>query len=640
MPDPIKFILVNTPLKVAHLLNALESATVAGFDTESAGPLLRGRKWKGDKSFINVHRSTMIGLSIGLPPAPPAKCWLKKDGTLKKGKVLQQRAYYVPIHHRPSKSKGGNITYGDLDKVILALSQVPILWIHNAKHDTKTMRIAGFPMDSWNNTVLDSYLAAVLVKGTTEGTDIKSLAFDLLGRESPHFNPAFYNMSGAEALEYAASDAINALQVGQLLQDKLTEDDNFGFFQDYECPFAVLLGEMEQHGLKLDKYRLAAVVDECRRRMRNIERQWSNLFPDIKISSDKALQELFVEGTWPDHGQRTKEGAYSLDRESLELLQGMELSDVGKEAVKLRLLHQQVSKIAGTYGVNLLEEARQFPDGRLHPDYRQAGTRTGRLSSANPNGQNIPVRSDLGKDVKACFIPSACMTYVALDYSQVELRVLAHFAGGKLAQAYVNDEDVHQQTADAVRKVAPCDRDQGKTVNFALQYGASPFRLAKILKVDIETATRVRKEILAVYPELAHLKKALIKLADSRSPRPYTKTLSGKIVYVDDLLSGYKRTREHGERQVVNSTIQGSAFDIMKMAMVETRKFFLERGEWNERVYFVNNLHDEMTLEVDDDPLYIDFVCENSQRIMENVYKLKVPLKAEPKVGKNWLECK
>ena len=634
----MKLGLVNTPLAAQKLIAELEDATVCGFDTESAGPLLRNRKWKEGKTFINVHRSTMIGYSVGLPPAKPPKSWLKKDGSLKKGKTLEPRGYYIPLFHNKR-----NLGFEDSSAILGALSRVPRIWTHNLKHDSKTMLINGTPVVSWEGRLLDSYLAATTMKGGTDGTDLKSLAFELLGRESPKFDPTFYNLTGAQALEYAASDAVNTMEVGELLHAELEALGMGPFFGEVDSPFAVLLGEMETKGLRIHRGRLLALSQKCRERMAAIRSDWARLLqdPDLEIGSDAQLQELFEEGFWPDHGVRTVGGAHSVNREALEKLQAMlpEGSE-GRQAVDMRLEYQGVSKIATTYTTGFIEEASQHPDGRLHPDYRQTGTKTGRLSSANPNAQNIPVRSPLGRKVKHAVIPTAGKVFVALDYSQVELRVLAHFAGGKLAEAYANNEDVHQQTADACNKIAACDRDRGKTINFALQYGASAFRLSKILRVDQQTATRVRRELLGLYPELDVLKRKLIKIADARAPRPYTKTIAGRRVFVDDLLSGYKKTREAGERKVVNSTVQGSAFDIMKIAMVNTRDFFVERGEWLDRVYFVNNLHDEMTLEVDDDPDYIAFVCAEARRVMESAFTLRVPLVAEPKVGATWLACK
>lgn len=627
--------LVNTDRSVEDLLVALNGSTYCGFDTESAGPLLRNRKWKGGKTFINVSASHMIGLSVGLPPACPPDSWLKKDGNLRKGKVLRPRGFYVPIRHNKK-----NVTFDALDAIIKAVSEVDLIWMHNAKHDTKTLLKEGYDVQHWDATILDSSIAAYLHRGTSVGNGLKALAEEYLLRKSPEFDIGFYNTTGAEALRYGAEDAVNTLELGELFFAKLTGSRDF--FYNFDSEFAILLGEMEHHGLSIDSDRLRSISRACQERMAALDHKWRSLVKGVKIGSDHDLQKLFAAGVWPDHGEHTPAGAMKVNRESLEMLQHMQLSQRARKLVDLRLEYQTVSKIATTYTLGFIEEARQHPDGKLHPDYRQTGTLTGRLSSANPNGQNIPVRSALGKEVKGAIVPSPGYVFVALDYSQIELRVLAHFAGGKLAQAYINDEDVHQQTCDAIMKVTPCDRDKGKTVNFALQYGASEYRLAKILNVDRKTATRVREELLAEYPELDALKEALVRLADSRGPRPYVKTLAGRRAYVDDLLSGYNATRKAGERKAVNYTIQGSAFDIMKIAMVDTRAEFIadDNVVWNEDVRFVSNVHDEMTMEVRDSGELIDYVARNAQLVMEEAYELKVPLKAEPKVGRNWLETK
>jgi len=629
----MKLTLVNTDNAAEKLMAALEGAPVCGFDTESAGPLLRNRKWKGTKTFINVHRSTMIGYSVALPPAPPPKSWLLKNGELRKGKKLEHRGFYIPLFHNKR-----NLPFGLSRDILHLIAECPRVWAHNVKHDHKTLLIDGSVTIP---NMVDSYLAATIMKGGTDGTGLKELAFDLLGRESPEFNHALYSQTGEDALEYCASDAVNTLEVGELLLAQLEADGMGPYLIETDSPFAQCLAEMEKVGMGIDVGKLQSLSRQSLRQMQKASDDWDVLFPDIEIGSDTQIQALFEEGTWTG-GQKTPGGAFKVDRDAVEFqLRNCKKGSAGWWAATHRMDYQSASKIATTYTTGLIEEAAQFPDGRLHGDFRQTGTKTGRLSSANPNLQNVPVRSPIGKRVKEAFVPTPGFVFVDLDYSQVELRVLAHFAGGKLADAYANDEDVHQQTADACAKIAPCDRDKGKTINFALQYGASSFRLAKILGCDQETAKRVRVALLNVYPELDALKRKLIRLADARHPRPYTKTIVGRRVYVDDLLSGYDKTRKAGERKVVNSTIQGSAFDIMKIAMVRIRKHFTKAGLWGTDVYFVNNLHDAVTMEVRDDEELIQRVSSECSRIMQGAYKLRVPLVAEPKVGRNnWLETK
>jgi len=313
----------------------------------------------------------------------------------------------------------------------------------------------------------------------------------------------------------------------------------------------------------------------------------------------------------------------------------------GSDGIKLaqiRLDYQAATKIATTYTLGLIEEAKQFPDRRIHPNYNQGGAGTGRLSSSNPNGQNIPVRSEQGRKVKAAVVPAMGFVFLAADYSQIELRVLAHYCGGKLAEAYLNGEDVHQQTADLVG----CSRDDGKTLNFAIVYGAGPWTLAKQLKTDKKNATNMQQAFFRVYPRTPEFMKQLVAIADSRGAHPYVKTLTGRRIYIPQLLESDYGSRQSGIRKAGNAPIQGGAFDIMKIGMVNVRKTLMADDLliWNHDIRCVNNLHDEVTYEVANEEGFVDRATKLVQTELESAFKLRVPLVAEPKVGNTWAEVK
>lgn len=627
----MKRTLANTPASCQELLDKLEDATEVGFDTESAGPLLRNRKWKDGKTFINVHRSTMIGFSIAFPkPETWPANWLKKNGEPKKGKVLEPHAYYVPLFHNK-----GNASFAQAKRMLRMLGDIDTVWSHNVKHDFKTLFLENYRTPTnW----YDTYLAAWLVRSEATGNGLKDLALHYLNRESPEFDVSFYNKTGAEALEYACHDAVNTLELGQLFRPILEEREMMEHLKVVESPFAVVLSEMEAHGMGVNVKKLRTISRDAHAAMEQAQEAWADLFPDIDIGSSHQLQELFAEGTWEPSG-KTPGGAHKCDGDTMKhQLQVCKDGSAGHMAATLRLSYQQASKIATTYTLGFIEELQQFPDKRLHPDYRHLGAKTGRLSSANPNGQNIPVRSEWGKRVKAAFEPAPGFLYLAADYSQIELRVLAHLCGGKLLSAYVNDEDVHQQTADYVG----IDRDAGKKLNFSVVYGAGPYLLAKQLGVTMQEASDYQAGLFQLYPEIPKVMSRLVKKADRRGNKPYIKTLTGRRVYVPELLSVDPKARASGVRKCGNAPIQGSAFDIMKIGMVNVRKTMIDDGflAWNKDIKCVNNLHDEVTYEIRDEDAVIEYCVHNVQKQLETAFKLRVPLVAEPKLGKNWLETK
>jgi DNA polymerase-1 len=600
----VKLRLSNTDLQCERLLSELDEADTIGFDTESAGPLLRNRKWKEGRTFLNIYKSTMVGFSVAFE---------------------NQNAYYVPIAHNKK-----NAPYDYIDEILRRVVGKHV-WSHNIKHDAKVLRLEGYPLPArW----YDSYLAAWLARGQTEGNGLKQLAADILARESPEFDTGFYNLTGKQALQYACHDALNTLELGQYFTPQLEANGLLEHFTNVECPFALVLADMEFNGMGVDEQSLRSLSADCRGTMEAIAKSWDARFPGISITSSAQLQDLFETGTWKRHG-KTASGQNATTREAIEYqLEVCPEGSDGYEAARMRLEYQSASKVATTYTLGYIEESRQFPDRRLHGDYKHLGARTGRLAASNPNLQNVPVRSELGRRVKEAFIPRDGYVFLSADYSQIELRVLAHLAGGALARAYKNNEDVHQQTADA----CGCDRDKGKTVNFALQYGCSPTRLASILGIGRKEAVGVRRRLMAVYPELDRLKTALVEAADSRAPEPYIKTLTGRKVYIPQLMSMHQSERAAGERKAINACVQGSAFDIMKIGMVNARRALAEAGMLNNTVYCVNNLHDEVTYEVHED--HVDAVVKMVKLHLENAFKLRVPLVAEPKVGRNWLETK
>lgn len=551
--------------------------------------------------MLNTVRSIPAGLSIATP-----------DGD----------ASYIAVGHYKN-----NVPVGLLAPLFESLKSCERVWAHNWKHDRLVLSQMGQELPNQADSMILYWLLSLPDLQGRYG--LKGLSKRYLGIEPPTFEETVgdHQFFGAldpkskGALKYACHDARNTLMLAQKAD---TIPETFGL----EMAFCRTLYNMERSGMGIKHDGLEKLYLQTAQAADNIASTWDLLFPGVSITSGKQIREsLFETGVWSERAlPRTPGGQVSVNREALDILFARASNgSVAQRAAKLKIDYQDLQKIVSTYTRTLVDQAEQYPDRRLHPSYHQTGTATGRLSCSAPNLQNIPARSEYGRMVKANFVPEPGNKLVTADYSQIELRVLAHYCReGALFDAYTKGIDIHQQTADLVG----CTRQQGKTINFASVYGAGPQKLGKLCGVSTKKGAEFLNKYFEVYPELTELREGVVSDAESLGGAT---TLLGRFRPIPELGSG-SHERWRGERLAFNTPIQGGAADIMKLAMVTIDKDL--PIDWR----LISQVHDELTLEVPEK--YVDSAEHFLQTRMEGAFKLDVPLVAEPSSGSTWAECK
>jgi DNA polymerase I len=399
-------------------------------------------------------------------------------------------------------------------------------------------------------------------------------------------------------------------------------------YKDIELPLSRVLMEMELAGIRIDVSVLERMSREMGAQLDDLTRRICEIADcEFNINSPRQLGEiLFDKLNLPRPRKLRKSGQYSTAVEILEELA------VQHELPRLVLDYRQLSKFKSTY-IDVIPRLIDPKSGRLHTSFHQAAASTGRLSSSNPNLQNIPVRADLGRKIRGAFIPEEGWWFVAADYSQVELRILAHLSNDqRLAEAFAAGEDVHRRTAAAVLRVAidlvtPEQRERAKAVNFGIVYGQTPFGLAQQLGISPEEAADFIERYFEQYQGVQqYIENCLSQARDSG----ITRTLFGRIRQHPEINSRNGMRRGMAERTAINSPIQGTAADIIKIAMIRISDELRQRKL---RTRMVLQVHDELIFEVPEDELWIR---DNIRDVMQNVVRLNVPLTVDVKQGRTW----
>ena len=595
---------VVTKANLTALIKKIEAASVMGFDTESIGPSLTSEK------MINVYRSRMLGLSVAF-----------EDGT----------SYYAPVAHRD-----GNLSIRDFESLVRSIAGKVggAVWAHNWKHDSLVLQqeFGWRPNPAWLCSMVLCWLAGEDAAGRY---GLKALAKAKLGQESKSFEETFKDKSMEscspdEVCEYACKDAEWSLALGMKFYPKLTDWDLVKHFHEVEMPFVYVLRDMEWAGMAIDQAGIAVLEATLKAAADKAAEEWDFILPDVSITSGKQIAErMFDGGHWPTKkALKTKGGGYATTREVMEkMLEECPPGTLGHEAARLKLEYQAAAKYLSTYTHTLVEAAENYPDGRLHPSFHHTGTATGRLSCSSPNLQNIPARTEMGRAIKACFVPAPGNVFVAADYSQIEPRVLAHYIGNTFAEVYRNKQDIYKTSGATVG----CTRDQAKTLVLAMMYGVGPNKVARNLKVTYKQAMELIKGFKEKFPEIETFRQRAIEAA---SERGYIKTLAGRRRCIPEL-STHSEDRWRGERLAMNTPIQGTAADVMKLAMLAVHG---KLPDYDGLVKMVGQVHDELTLEC---PANLATDVSNMlANAMEAAMVLKVPLVAEAKVGQTWAGCK
>ena len=469
------------------------------------------------------------------------------------------------------------------------------------------------------NVKMDLMLAAYLLNPSAKDYDIEKLAAE--------YN-VYYEADGGFS---ALSETVYPLTVK--LSALLDERDQTELLSNIELPLAEVLASMEKIGVKVDKSGIEAFGDMLGERIKGLQSRIYELAgEEFNINSPKQLGVILFEKLELPFGKKNKSGGYSTNAEILEKLRDKH------EIVEKVLEYRQLAKLKSTY-VTGLSSVVNPKTGRIHSHFNQTVTNTGRLSSTEPNLQNIPVRTPLGREIRKMFIAEKDgWTLIDADYSQIELRVLAHIADDSaMKQAFLDNEDIHTQTAATVFKtpvdeVTPLMRSRAKAVNFGIVYGIGAFSLAKDIGTSRAEAQQYIDEYLAHYGNVALYMNQVIESAKECG---YITTVLGRRRYIPELSASSHQLRMFGERVAMNAPIQGSAADIIKIAMVNVDRRLAESGL---SARLVLQVHDELIVESPESEK--DAAAAILKEEMEKAYKLSVPLIVDMNSGKSWYDTK
>ncbi|MGD2205396.1 MAG: DNA polymerase I [Anaerolineae bacterium] len=550
--------------------------------------------------------------------------------------------YYIPVGHKPN-SQCTNLPISQVTKSLQPLLQNPNLpkYAHNANYDLTVLAEAGLDV---RPAACDTMIAEWLINPGSRNLGLKNLAWTRLGVEmtpieeligSGRSQITMDRVPVDRAAPYACADADMTLRLANQLLPELRQKELWGLFSDVEMPLVPVTVDMQRAGVKLDVEALAAMGQELGDRLGELQTEIEgHVGHAININSTQQLSvalfdEMDLTEPWMRRG---KSGYYSTAADILEKIRDKH------PMVDLILEHRQLSKLKGTY-VDALSELVNPRTGRVHTSYNQTGSVTGRFSSSNPNLQNIPIRTELGREIRRAFVAEAGWLLLAADYSQVELRVLAHISQDPtMLAAFARGEDIHASTAAAIYG-APLDevtreqRDVAKMTNFAISYGVTGYGLSERTGLTPEEAGSFIETYFETYPQI---KAYIDRTQEQARKQGYVETLLGRRRYFPELTTQgrvHYNVRQAAYRMAVNAPIQGTAADILKVAMNRLWRKLRARGH---RSRMILQVHDELVLEVSEDEL--DAVAPLVVEIMESAYRLDAPLKVDAKVGSNWLE--
>ncbi len=599
--------------ELKELVEKLKSADLVSFDTESTG--------------VDPLNADLIGISFAVEPGEafyvPVSVETETSGSLfelekrKKtyGIEIESVLKYVkPILEDPGIKKcGQNLKYD-----ILLMAKYGV-WVSGISFDTM---IAGYILNPEGSHTLE-FLAKEYLK-----YQVISIA-QLIGEG--RFQRKMSEVPVEKVAEYACEDADITLKLVDKLKYELEKREQLKLCEEIEFPLVEVLAHMEFSGVKLDTELLREMSKELDRMLDNLTHEIYRLAGvEFNINSPQQLADVLFKKLKLPPVKTTKTG-YSTDVEVLE-----ELAKEHPIAEKL-LEYRQIQKLKSTY-VDALPKLVNPKTGKVHTSFNQTGTATGRLSSSDPNLQNIPIRTEIGREIRKAFIPSEPDWFImSADYSQIELRIMAHLSGDEnLISAFRSGLDIHSSTAASVFGVRPEDvnyemRRKAKEVNFGIMYGISPYGLSQRLGIPQPEAKKIIEVYFQKFPKV---KEYIDKTIAEARQKGYVATLLGRRRYVPDINSRNRTVREFAERTAINMRIQGTAADLIKLAMV---RIYDEMKRRKLKSKMILQVHDELVFDVAPDEV------ENLKEIvldkMQNALQLNVPLVVELGVGKNWYEA-
>ena len=556
------------------------------------------------------------------------------------------RAAYIPVGHTQAtdlfgESAGKEIKQMKLEEAIRLLKPLledeSVLKVgHNMKYDWQIFARHGIRMNPCDDTMLISYV----LDGTAHSHGMDNLALQLFG----HQNIAYEDVTGKgknqigfdqvpveKALDYAAEDADITLRFHKTLKPRLAREKMTSVYENIERPLIPVIAEMELTGIKVDPAFLKNLSQDFGKKLAALEMEIHKLAGHpFNIASPKQVGEVLFGEMGLAGSKKTKGGDYSTSVDVLE-----KLAEEGHEIVQKILDYRQLAKLKSTY-TDALQEEINPETGRVHTSFAMAHVNTGRLSSSDPNLQNIPIRTEEGRKIREAFVAEKGHVLLSVDYSQVELRLAAELAGVEALKAAFRDGvDIHALTASQVfdmplDKVTPEIRRQAKAVNFGIIYGISGWGLAKQLGCDPQDANEFIKKYLGKFRELQTY---MEERKEEARKNGYVKTLNGRKCVIAGINEKGPQ-RGFAERQAINAPLQGTAADIMKIAMGRMPRALKEAGL---SAKMLLQVHDELVFEVPEAEL--EKTKEIVKTVMESAADLGVPLVAESGSAKNWAQA-
>lgn len=607
-----KYTLIDDEVTLKEWLDAAKKKGVLAVDTETTG--------------LTPAKADLVGVCISYEVG---------------------QAAYIPLAHKSGEvdlfgGGGDEIKQIPFDKAIEVLKPYledkALLKIgQNIKYDWQMLAKHGIEMVSMDDTMLISY---VLDGGSTShGMDAMSKRYldhtpipfkEICGTGKSQITFDYVTLD--KALDYAAEDADVTLRLYYILKDRLIAEKMVQVYEDIERPLIPVIGRMELNGVKVDSLILSEMSIRFGKKLEILEKEIHILADnEFNVKSPKQLGKILFEDLGLEGGKKTKTGDWSTSADLLE-----KLSAQGHDIVTKVLDYRQIAKLKSTY-TDALQAQVNPATGRVHTSYHMTGTSTGRLSSSDPNLQNIPIRTEEGRAIRTAFIADKGYTLLAVDYSQIELRLIAEVADiPRLKQAFVNGEDIHARTAsevfgEPIEGMSSETRRKAKAINFGIIYGISAWGLAKQLDISPGEAKDYIQLYFQRFPEIAdYMEEYKQKARDNE----YVETLYGRKCFTEGINDKNGARRAFAERIAINAPLQGTAADVIKFAMSKMPRALKEH---NLNAKMLLQVHDELIFEVPDDEL--EATSKLVAEVMENVVRLSLPLVADAGTGQNWSEA-
>lgn len=602
-------VVVDSLEALAHLKAELRAAKQIAFDVETTS--------------TDPITADLVGISLALKP---------------------EEGYYLPVGHNPVYAGGPQLNLDDVIQTLrepLTDTKIPKIG-HNLKYDFLILARHGLIVEP---LAFDTMIAEWLCDPASRNLGLKNLAWVRLGIQMTEIQELIGSGRGlksmvdvpiAEVAPYAIADAEICLRLMPKLKSELEEKSQLSVFDEVEMPFIPILADMELAGISLDTDFLAELSLNMSAKLETIEQRIYDIVGHgFNINSTQQLSTVLFDELGlepPSRTRRTASGHYSTAAAVLDELRE------AHPIIEYILEQREIAKLKSTYADSLPQQVNPETN-RVHTSFNQTGSVTGRLASSSPNLQNIPIRTDLGREIRRAFIPAVGQLLLSVDYSQIELRIVAHIAEDEaMIEAFQEDQDIHATTAAAIygtsiEEVTPSMRRHAKAINFGLIYGMSPFGLTRTTDLTLAEAENF---VNAYFERFTGVKNYLDNIRQEVAQNGYVTTLLGRRRYFPQLVSGTsvsEMARARANREAINAPIQGTAADIIKLAMLNLPDRLANAGL---SARMLLQVHDELMLECPEGE--IEQTATIVHDVMQAAYCLVVPLKTDAKAGSNWAD--